>query len=76
MSAPRKVEIATAGTVISTEFQTKGSSPSQRTPTQAAFHALAQAAKDTSRGRLMREPSRISSSDFSEVEIITTRGMR
>jgi hypothetical protein len=48
----------------------------QRTPTQAALQAFSQAAKVTSFGRLISDDVRISSSDLSEVEIITNRGMR
>ena len=58
-----------------TEFQNPTCTPPQLRPVQAANHAFHQAAKPGAEGGTKIENSRISSSDFSDVETTTSSGM-
>ena len=49
--------------------------PPQLRPVQAAYHAFHDAAKSGEAGGTKIEKSRISASDFSEVEITTNNGI-
>ncbi|MNT72140.1 hypothetical protein D3C72_2107110 [compost metagenome] len=76
MTAPSRVEIATAGSVILIEFQKKPCMPLHSTPVQASAHALLQAPPCHSCGSASILPSRMSSSDLNEVVSITYSGSR
>jgi hypothetical protein len=58
-----------------TEFQNPTCTPPQLRPVQAAYHAFHHTAKCGDEGGTKIEKSRISSSDFSEVEITTNNGI-
>jgi len=75
LSAPANTDNVTLGIKIRTEFQNPTCTPPQLRPVQAANQAFHQAAKPGEEGGTKIENSRISSSDFSDVEITTRSGM-